>query len=196
MGKGSDPKIKDTAAQKALADVSRQQWQMYQRDFIPVENRWMDRVGELNDDRYHQKIADGANVAAQTAFNPAMQQAVNAQAARGIKPGSGRFQALGNNGYTEMAKTISDTVNSGQVAQQQKYFDSIGNIAAIGLGQQTKSTQGFGDIASQQSQYAQNAARNSMSNRLGKQQAIGAGAGIMGEAYYNHNANQSEEQGG
>ena len=44
MGSGKAPKVEETAQERALADVSRQQWDDYKTRFKPVESQFVDEI--------------------------------------------------------------------------------------------------------------------------------------------------------
>ncbi|MBY6105033.1 hypothetical protein KUW19_00890 [Ferrimonas balearica] len=188
MGGSSDPEIKDTEAQKALADVAKEQWRIYNESFIPAENQWIANVYSQNDADRYNAVAGTGNLAVQSAFKQMPAQLATGAASRGMGVDSGAFAGGLNTSYTDMASAISAAVNSGQIAQQNKFMTGLGNVAAVGMGAQTQATQSTGNLANMQNQYAINSAQNSAANNMGQQNLAGTAIGMGAGYYMNPNA--------
>ena len=176
---GGDNKIEETPQQKAFADVARQKWSQYQRDFRPAEDRFMRDVDKFNAPAAYDQAANMASVPVESQFSQAVQQQAQGLVQNRVNPQSGLFQEEINKLDRKKEMTKADYQNQAQVSQQDRYTGGLQNIVRMGQGQSTEAMQGMGQIAGMANQRAQNDAQNSQQNRFGNQQVVGglAGAG-------------------
>lgn len=192
MGGGGDTRIKETEEQKALATVAMQRWQDYQEKFRPYEDKFMRKVDSLNSERSYNQVANMASAEVGNQFSEAINQSAVQLGASGVNPNSGLFKRELSKLEQQKAKAQVDTVNQGQVSQQDRYTQGLGNIVAMGQGKSGEAMAGLGDIASNANRYAVNAAQNRFQNNQDTQTAVGgvAGAGAR------YGLNYLEKDGG
>ncbi|HAF1611156.1 TPA: hypothetical protein G8M64_005591, partial [Salmonella enterica] len=73
MGKGGggSNEIPETSQQRAQAEISRKQWDLYNQRLKPMENIFMADVDKLNDESKYQNLAGVTNLGYQKQFGEA-----------------------------------------------------------------------------------------------------------------------------
>lgn len=183
MGKGGggSNEVRETAQQKAAAEVAAKQWNMYQKELKPFEDLFMDKVTDLNKGREYEQLAGEAGLGYASSFGKARGQAGDELAAAGVDPTSGKYQDVMDELTGDQMVGQADTVARAQTSQQDKYVAGLKDIAAIGQGQKAESMQGFQNISamahSKASQEAQIAHEKKLSSRKATAGLAGSLAG-------------------
>lgn len=184
MSKKGD-KPKETAEEKALAQIGLERWQDYQQRFVPVENAAIGRV--MDDINNPDMQGEGlANVSTQQAFSDLENQTTRGLTLRGARAGSGAFAG-------GLAGVNMDRVASSGLGQAGAYgmqrginISNLQNLVGIGQGQATGALQGLTDVADAASRQAIMDARASAASRAALGQLVGTGAGYyFGSTYGN-----------
>ena len=94
MGGGGSTQIKDTAAQKKLASIAAQRFNLYQKYYVPLENQFIGEVQAMSGDAAYKDV-EGVISAS---LNPQFQNARNIVNQRlfsqNVDPSSADFQQL------------------------------------------------------------------------------------------------------
>lgn len=177
MGKG----VKGTGItqeERALAEIASRSWDMYQEHFVPLENRYMDRVDALKSPQALAEQQGKVNASAQQSFGDVVHQALMQQKLAGADPSSGRWQET-NAG---MGQALGATLASGQLGVQEAlknaHAGGLMNIAAMGAGQAANAVSGMGNVAQMASQDAQRGALTALNANAAKQGLIGTAGGL------------------
>lgn len=179
MGKssGGNTDVRETAAQKAAAEVARKQWSMYQQELKPFEDLFIEKVDTLNEDGQHQQLAGEVGLGYASSFGQARQQAGNELAAAGVDPTSGKYQDTMDDLTGEQFVGQADAVARTQTSQQDKYVAGLKDIAAIGQGQKAEAVQGYQDLSNMAHQKASAEAQIAHQKKLSSRAAT---AGLVG----------------
>lgn len=148
MGKGGSNEIKETEAQKALAEVTMKQWGIYQSDLKQYEDIFMDKVDELNGQEAFDDAAGTAALGTAHSFGEAREGLSDAMAASGVDPTSGKYQSTMHELETDQALSQTDTTNRTQSSQQDKYVAGLKDVVSIGQGQKAEALEGYSSLAS------------------------------------------------
>ncbi|WP_421174096.1 hypothetical protein [Aeromonas enteropelogenes] len=179
MGGGGSEDIPETEAQKALAEVAQQQWDLYQNELKPYEDLFMQKVENLNSDKAYEDLAGTAALGTAQSFGLARESMADSMAAGGIDPTSGKYQSAMNNLETEQALSQTDTTNRAQSNQQDKYVAGLQDVVAMGQGQKGDALSGYDGLASSSLQKSASDAQSAWE----KHQSIAGGLGAVGGAY-------------
>ena len=185
MGKGGggSNEIQETEAQRALAEVSSQQWSIYKNELSQFENMFIKKVDDLNSQNEHDKLAGAALVGTGQAFGEVREKTADNMAASGIDPTSGRYQEAMRDLETEQALSQTDTTNRAQTSQQDKYVAGLKDVVAMGSGQKAEALSGFGDIAANSLQKAAGDAYRNWNDKQALMGGIGTVAGMAARKY-------------
>ena len=91
MGGGGSTKIKDTAAQKSLARIAAQRFNLYQQYFVPLENQFISDVQALKEPSNFENVASFVNAIQQPEFQEQRRQLTQQAFQQGVDPTSGQF---------------------------------------------------------------------------------------------------------
>ena len=176
-GGGGDTEVKETAAEIALAEVAAKKWQDYQADFIPLENQYMEQVKKLDSANVQNRVAAnaGANVASQMAGSGVGLQ--QQSFARNLDPTSGSFKTKSGVLNTAIQKSIDNAANNAKFGAENAYIQGVGNVVAMGNGQETAAYNSMGQLAGQASQQAINDARSDFTKAQSEQEMVGSVVG-------------------
>jgi hypothetical protein len=185
-GGGGDTDIPETEAERALAEVSAKKWQDYQENFVPLENQYMQRVDDIGQQSNIDRVGDqaAAGVMSETSgANVGLQQQ---QFAKGLDPTSGGFKTKSSALNGAIQKSVQNAKNNGQFAAENSHIKGLGNVVAIGNGQETTAFNSMGSLAGQATSQAVNDSMNDFSRAQGEQDMVGtiAGAGMRGGMEY------------
>lgn len=180
MAKGGSGEVKETSAQKALADVASSTWDLYYNDLRQYEDHFIDNVDQMNSDEEYDKIAGTAALGSQVAFGEARAGLSDALAAGGVDPTSGKYQEAMKELETEQAMSQTDTTNRAQSNQQDRYVAGLQDVMAIGQGQKAEALSGYSGLASASLNKATSDAQASLNNKQATMGLVGAvgGAGV------------------
>ncbi|WBA13837.1 hypothetical protein [Salinivibrio proteolyticus] len=188
MGGGGKQKVKETAAQKAAADVARKQWDLYQSDFKQFEDNFIERVSAFNSATNMADVKQAVDVGYNKAYTKSRDETAQSLSASGINPNSGKFQSTMANMATDQALDQSDTTNRAQSSEQDKYLAGLSDVTAIGLGQKTGALEGIGDVANTSLRKATEDAEKDFNKRSSNLQLAGAAAGVGLRSYMGQSA--------
>ncbi len=182
MGKGGGGSgdIKETSQQKAQAEISRKQWDLYNKNLKPMENIFMADVDKLNNEEKYQNLAGVTNLGYQKQFGEVRNQAANQLVAAGVDPGSGKFQGALNDISGEQATGQTDATNRAQTSQADKYIAGLQDVVALGAGQKADALQGYNSLAENSLRKAGIDAQSAYMRRQGNASLVGAGMGALG----------------
>lgn len=177
MGKGGSTEVKETAQEKAAAEVANKQWALYTNELRPFENMFIEDVESLNDESKYDNIAGATNLQYQQQFVKAREQTAQALTSQGVDPSSGKFKgALDDLTQNQVAGQI-DTTNRAQTSQQDKYISGLQDVTALGAGQKAEALSGFQSIANASGQRAAQDAQTALSNQNATRGLVGTALG-------------------
>lgn len=182
-GKRGSSEVKETAAQRAAAEVARKQWDLYQTDFKQFEDNFIERIGTFNSAANMADSKQAADVGYAKAFSKNREAVSKSLAASGVAPDSGKYQDALADMTTEQAVAQSDTINRAQSSEQDKYLAGLSDVTAIGMGQQTGALAGMGDVANASLSKATADAKSDFNRRASNLQLAGTVAGVGLRSY-------------
>lgn len=177
MGKSN--KVEETAYEKELAKVYSEQWEVYQKDIVPIENQVIDEAKASNDDTVYQDIADNTNLGYQKAFGGAGENTLKAMTSHGIDPSSGKAKGLLSDLNDEQASVSADAKARGQLDGQERHIDKMSNVMAMGQGEAKEAVSSLNDIAANSQKKAFSDASISAKNKNNLLSTVGAVGGAV-----------------
>ncbi len=183
---GGNDKVEETEYEKELANVYGEQWEYYQQNIVPVENRVIDDAKKSNDSSVYQGISDDVNLSYQKSFSETGKRTLNDMASQGVDPSSGKGKAAVSSLADIEASVKADATSRSQVAGQERHIDKMSNIMAMGQGEAQQSVSSLSDIAINSQRKASNDASIASQNKANVHGAVGA----VGGALVSHNLNQ------
>lgn len=177
MGKAKE--VQETAAQRALADVARQQVEDVEARWRPVQTRLAKGIVEEGQaDSFTRRRADTmAKVDTGVAFAGAREK-VNEQAAAAGELGTSAHKLA----LTGMAEDQATSSGLSAVAADQAVTDQtvqgLGAVTAIGRGEKATAINGLAQAANLSGQQASADAEASLQRRMGTAQVLGKAAGL------------------
>lgn len=146
-GGGGSTEVPETAAERALAEVSAGKWDIYQKQFVPMENQYMREVDAMASTGSQTSVAN-------MALNKARESTLGLQAdynqqmfSKGIDPSQGVYQGKSRVLNNAIAKTQQNAYNQGLMAAKNAHIQGIGNVVAMGSGQDTAAFNGMSNLA-------------------------------------------------
>ena len=181
-GGGGPASIKDTAAQKKLAELAAKRFNLYQKYFVPLENQYITDVFSLGDDSSFESVDAFINALQQPEYQ-ATRKGIQAEAfARGMDPTSGQYRGNIQNLLTSSARGGALGGAEAQSAQVDRMYQGMQNVIQMGQGQAGQAIAGLGDVATLALDRAKSEAKTAATDYLGRQQllgtAVGTGAGL------------------
>lgn len=179
-GGGGDNTVKDTPEQRQLAAVAAEKWNFAQGRLAPLEDAYMEQVGQMTDPSKMSYIRGRTMQAQGQAASELTGQAGRQLQQGGIDPSSGRYQGAMTGLNLDLAQTGGDTLGRAQFEQENQQIQGMQNIVAIGQGQAGQAQAGLAGLASQSAADARSSAVNSFNRRSANLQLLGqvAGAGV------------------
>ena len=177
-GGGGSTEIKDTPAQKKLASIAAQRFNLYQQYYVPLENQFMSDVAGMMDPTAFENVEGFVNALQQPEFQAATRNMQQQAFAMGADPTSGQYQARASQMQQAQARGMGLGTSQALSGQVDRYYQGMQNIIAMGQGQAGQAIAGLADVGSLAQQRAAAEAKTSFSNYLGRQQAIGSAAGL------------------
>lgn len=175
MGKSN--KVEETEYEKELAKVYSEQWDYYEKNIIPVENKVINEAKESNDDSVYQGISDDVNLGYQKSFSKTGKQTLNDLSAQGIDPSSGKGKgAIGSLADIE-ASVKADATTRSEIAGQERHIDKMSNVMAMGQGEAQSTVSSLNDIAVSSQRKASSDASIAAKDKANIHSAVGAVAG-------------------
>ncbi|MCC5904028.1 MAG: hypothetical protein JJT87_19125 [Halomonas sp.] len=184
-GGGGSNTIKDTPEQRQLAQVAAEKWNFAQEKLAPLENAYMESVGDMTSDANMSYIAGRTMQSQQQAVSDASEQVGLQLGQAGIDPSSGRFQFAMNDIALGSASAGGETLGRAQFEQENQQVQGLQNIVAIGQGQAGQAQVGLSGIAAQSAQDAQQTAANRFNRQSANLQLLGQVAGAGTASYLN-----------
>ena len=191
MGKSSNT-VKETEAERAAAEVAKEQWGMVQTNLKPYEGLFMTKVEDMNSQDQYDKLAGATNLGYSNSFGKAREQTAQGLASAGVDPTSGKYQATMDGITSDQTVGLIDATNRAQSSQQDKFVAGLKDIQSIGQGQKAEALQGYDSIASNSLRRSVNDASASAESRQNIAGTVGSAAG-MGLNYYMHQPKTTPE---
>lgn len=179
MASRNSGQIPETEAERALADVAKQQLADYKQRWLPVQMRMADTIMAMgkagSEERRRATGAAAADTSA--AFTRAAQQSAVAQENRGINTGSSRFKLAQTGLGADAARSRGVGQEVAQQSVDDAYIGGLQKIMALGRGQQTSAENNMGAAAGLSAQVAESDAMRSAQERAGQYELGGLAAG-------------------
>lgn len=176
-GGGGSTTIEDTPAQKKLASIAAQRFNLYQQYYVPLENQFIGEVKALT----QQGKFDSVESVVTASLNPEFQNARNMVSNRlmqeNVDPTSGRYTAAMEDLSQRQARGTGLAAASGASSQIDRYYQGMQNIVSMGQGQAGTSISGLGDIATMSGQIARAQAQGGLDKYLARQESKGTAVG-------------------
>jgi hypothetical protein len=181
-GGGGSTEIKDTKAQKALASIAAQRFNLYQQYYKPLENEFIANVAAMKDPEAFESVEGFVNAQQQPQFQAARKQMQQQLFAQGQDPTSGQYQALAGQMQQAQARGMGLGTTEALSGQLDRYYQGMQNIVAMGQGQAGQAISGISDVGALAQKRAISEAQSSFQRNQGTQSilgsAIGTGAGL------------------
>ncbi|NYT74264.1 hypothetical protein HZU72_17780 [Halomonas sp. QX-2] len=184
-GGGGDSKVKDTPEQRQLAQVAAEKWNYAQENLAPLENAYMESVGDMTSDANMSYIAGRTLQSQQQAVSDASEQAGMQLGQAGVDPSSGRYQTAMSDIALGGASAGGETLGRAQFEQENQQIQGLQNIVAIGQGESGQAQAGLSGVAAQSAQDAQQTAANRFNRKSANLQLLGQVAGAGTASYMN-----------
>jgi hypothetical protein len=184
-GGGGDSKVKDTPEQRQLAEVAAEKWNYAQENLAPLENAYMESVGDMTSDANMSYIAGRTLQSQQQAVSDASEKIGMQLGQAGVDPSSGRYQTAMSDIALGGASAGGETLGRAQFEQENQQIQGLQNIVAIGQGESGQAQAGLSGVAAQSAQDAQQTAANRFNRRSANLQLLGQVAGAGTANYLN-----------
>jgi len=182
-GGGGSQEIKDTPAQKALASIAAQRFNLYQQYYVPLENQFIGEVQALTSLGKFQDVEGVVSASLNPEFQNARRMVTNRLVQQNVDPTSGRFRSAQTSISSAQGRGMGLGVASGLSGQADRYYQGMQNIIAMGQGQAGQAMSGLGDIASMAAEVSRSQARSELDKYMAGQEmlgtAIGTGLGVF-----------------
>lgn len=178
-GGGGSAEVPETEAERALAEVSAGKWKLYQEQFVPLENKYMREVDALGSAGRQQRLGQMAQDKAAEATYGLHSQLGQQYFSRGIDPSSGGYQTKSMALNSAIQRTKDNAYAQGINAAKNAHLQGIGNVVAMGSGQDTSAFNGFSNMANTAARNALNDSGRAFERNLGEQQLTGQALGAV-----------------
>ena len=183
MGGGGDaPEIEETAAERALAEVSAEKFRVYQEKFKPLEQQYMNIVDDKNGKAYQGlMMSQSANAATRD-----LRAAESQMYSGGLNPNIGA--SVGKSAVLSQAieRTKAAGMAQGMQSAQNAYLSGLANVNAIGSGQEAAATSSTRSLAQQSANQAKSDAQNAFISQQANQEMKGAVVGGLAAGATNY----------
>jgi len=169
---------KESMAKMALAETAASNLQRYGEVFVPLENMYINEAtSSFNQENYSGQMGDASNQAS-SIYETGIGDAAQGAFARGLDPNSGAFNAESDALRTAQARVMGEAAADTGIAQTDRGFGQLANVAKMGLGIQSEVQEGL--VAQSQNQLGavQRKAEEDFSRSSSIQSLAGTGAGI------------------
>jgi hypothetical protein len=183
MSGGGSTQVKDTAAQKKLASIAAQRFNLYQQYYVPLENQYMSDVFSMKDDAAFSNVESFVTAIQQPEFQSARRNMQQRAFSMGADPTSGQYQAVASQMQQAQAQGMGRGTAEGLSGQLDRYYQGMQNIVAMGQGQAGQAMSGLGDVGQLAQSRAKSIAQESMGDYTSALGAAGPAAGL-GYGYY------------
>lgn len=178
MGLKSKPKgIEETEAQRALADVSAEQFEMFDQQFSGIQAQFMDDMKSANEESNYQAVTGMAVADAGKALDERVAGTRKTLAAANINPTSGLFGETMTSAQNDADEIMTDTTARAQSDVQNNYVKGISNVIAMGEKTAMEGYEGTLDMAGRSMNYANQSAQRKAQNRANNRQTLGFAIG-------------------
>lgn len=169
MGKGAE-KPKPTEQEKALADISAQQFTRYQEVLAPFEDEWLEqsRVTGGEKERLAGEIAGGV----EKSFSGAGQRL------KGMNPASGAFTAGARELALSKGKARAGGMAEGTLQAENADVEAMMSGIQLGRGEAVRAQSGMGEMAALSTSKAINKAFTDQAESDATADMVGSGAGV------------------
>jgi hypothetical protein len=178
MAKSSGGQQGPTKEERALAQSASKFWDMYQEHFVPMENRYIDRVADLKSPQALAEQRGKVGATTQQSFGDVVHQALMQQKLAGADPSSGRWQETAGGMGQSLGASLSGSYLGVNEALKDAHAGGLMNILAMGSGQQANAQAGLGNVAQMAAQDAQRNAASAFNQRAAQQNLVGTLGGL------------------
>lgn len=178
MGKQKAPKIKETPAERALADIGVERMQM-SRQMRPIRQDLFKRVADF------RQQAGQARATGSTDFAVAAKP-IREAAARSGQAGQAAMQGL------DLARAGAGAAASAEQRINRARAGGLQGLAGLAVGESGEALAGMGRLAEQGQVDAINRARSAAVNRATNANLLASGVGLAGAAYYDQMGGQKK----
>jgi hypothetical protein len=180
---GKQEGVKETAQQKALAEVAMKQLGDYRKRWSPLQSQLAEQITSAGapDSQERRKAAGKASTDNAVQFGSAQDKITDTLASRtGL--GSSRTKLAIASGGDDQATSRGLGLAGADQAIDDAYMQGLGALTAIGRGERAGAVQGMSQIADASGRQAQADAASSLGRRMGNAQLVGqvAGFGLAG----------------
>lgn len=178
-GGSGGSEIEDTPEQRHLAKVAAEKWNYAQEELAPLENEYMQDVGQMTGPSRMGYIEGQASQGQMQATGELMDQASSQLNQGGIDPSSGRAQSAMTGLSLDTSQAGGEQMGRGQFEQESQQLQGLQNVVAMGQGDAGQAQAGLSSVASQAQSDARSQAMQSFNRRSANLQLLGqvAGAG-------------------
>ena len=178
MGGGGSTQIKDTKAQKALASIAAQRFNLYQQYYRPLENEFMAQVSAMKDPSAFESVEGYISALQQPEFQTARANMQRQAFAQGADPTSGQYQAAASQMQQAQARGMGLGATEGLSGQLDRYYQGMQNIIAMGQGQAGTAISGIADVGQLAQRRGIAEAQQAFQKAQAGQAVIGQGLGF------------------
>lgn len=178
---GGDNEVPETEEERALAQVSAQEWNHYVTEFSPLMDKYISDMRATDAD--YMDAGGTASMATSRAFSDAGENLTKATTARGINPNSGSFAGAHSGLAADRATTGAAAVSDAKTATRDRQDHGLMSAVLMGRGEAAQAVGGMGDIARGSVRDATNSANNAFQTRSSNQYAVGAIGGAAARGY-------------
>lgn len=185
-GGGKPERQRESEAEREVARIAAEKWQFYLDKFKPVEDWAMVQTQQMNTASAISDVTGRANVDANIGLSAEFGKAA-------IDPNSSQMNRV----LSEREKVGGQVAGRAQgraaLGAQDRYLNSMANLSAIGQGNEATALTGLNTLTNLNFQQTQGDIKNSLNNRMLRQQAIGMPVGVGASVYANSLANQKPQ---
>ena len=183
-GGGGSTKVKDTAAQKKLASIAAQRFNLYQKYYVPLENQFIGEVKALSSDAAYKDVEGVVSASLNPEFQNARRFVTEKLFSQNVDPSSGKFSAASVDLTNEQGRGMGLGIAAGLSGQTDRYYQGMQNIVAMGQGQAGTAISGLGDVAGFAGEVARAQSKGALTKYIADKEAagtaVGTGLGIYG----------------
>lgn len=181
---GDAPEVKETAQQRAFAQIAAQRMADYRQRWLPLQRTLIRDVQQMGRaDSAERKEASGkAATDSAIRFGEAKGALEGALSSSTGGPASGKFKLSSAGLGDDEATSRGLGMAASDAAIDDAYTQGLASIAAMGRGESAGAVQGMGDIAQMSGRQAAMDAQMSLERRAGQRQLAGQALGL-GAAY-------------
>lgn len=182
MSKGKTPEVKETAAEKAAAEIALNRYNRYKEVYAPFEEKaFNDITGDASATALNRKAGGMINADSAKALDMSMRN----QQAGMIDPSRGGFRAAVED--PERAKMVADAAGKAAGLGDRQKVAGLQAAVSIGSGQATDTQAAFDDLAGSALQENISRQETAFNRQAARTNAIMTGVGALGGAAKNAN---------